>query len=467
MKIFKNIILILLVFCQSICAELYAQQNSVSDFKVLSIGDTIDLNAFPVKILEGTVTDQSLGKYKGKWLVIDFWATYCQACINSLPNLQEIQDKYGENIQVLLVTSEDEARIKRALGRSEILINTNIRLPVLVENKLLKQVFPHVTIPHAVIIDPNGNIRAITHSSEIIDSNIEKLILGETVNFLAKDDFNGDTGQDADRAEEKITNNLLWESRLLKQGNTRGRITKDETGRFITSIDFQFTPINLFYKVYSYFKLNALVPMNSKRIMVEVKDSLSYKQYANKELQPLAFSPKKFPYLQYTNAHEYYADNVFTYHLKVPNRISDNQVYEVIMEDLNRYFPIKGKVEKREVPVWVIRSTNSAYEKLRSNNADERHIFTNHSLGINNKPIERFFNLLKYFVDAEPFIDETGIEYSVDLVIDFHGSPLRDPRNGLITNNPLDREILKDALEAKGLTMTLENREVEVLVIYD
>lgn len=467
MNIFKNIIPVLLVLCQSISANVYAQHSQVSDLKVLSIGDTIDLNAFSVKVLEEQMMDQNLGQYKGKWLIMDFWATYCQACINSLPNLQSIQDKYGGNMQVLLVTSEDEGRIKRTLQRSEVLKNANIRLPFLVQNKTLKQVFPHVTIPHVVIVDPRGTIRAVTHSSEIIASSVEKLILGETVNFLAKDDFNNSFGQVHESDEVKTSTNLLWESSLVKQGYGQGNITKDKTGNFITLVDFQFTPIDLFYKAYSYFKLGALVPMNLKRVFVEVKDSLSYMRYANKELQPLAFFPKKFPYLHYANRHEFDADNMYTYRLKLPYGIPDDQVFECIMDDLNRYFPIKGKVEKREVPAWVIRSTDSAYEKLNSDKADEKFIFTNDSLGIINKPIDMFFYLLKNFVDAEPFIDETGIDYPIDLIIDFHDSPFRDPLNGLVTNSPLDRDMLKASLEAKGLTMTLENREVEVLIIYD
>ncbi len=35
-----------------------------------------------------------LEKYKGKVLVIDFWASWCQDCILALPKTQEIKDKY-------------------------------------------------------------------------------------------------------------------------------------------------------------------------------------------------------------------------------------------------------------------------------------------------------------------------------------------------------------------------------------
>lgn len=461
MKI-KIIQLLILVVCT--CTA-YGQNSKLQNTIPLNIGDTIS-KEFVLGIL-GDGTEIKVIDLDAKVIILDFWATYCQACINSLPNLQVIQDRYGEDIQILMVTSEDAARVKRTLERSEVLRNADIRLPFLINNRLLKEVFPHFTIPHVVIIDASGRISAITHSSEISDSNIKKLILGEPVNFLVKDDFNGNYGRDTDEGEVGIKDNLIWESRLLKQGLGQGHIIEDETGHFIRSVDFQFTPINLFYKAYSYFKLGALVPLNLRRVHVEIKDSLLYMQYANKELQPLAFFPKEFPYLHYENIYDYYSDNMFTYQLKLPVGIPDNQVYEIIMQDLNRYFPIKGKVEKREVSTWVIRSTNATYEKLRSDKADEKYIYNSDSLGIINKPIETFFDLLKNFVDAEPFINETGIEYPVDLVIDFHDSSLRDPRNGFITNNPLDRDMLKAALEAKGLTMDLEKRKIEVLVIYD
>jgi thiol-disulfide isomerase/thioredoxin len=451
----------LLLFCTSIT---YAQNSKLQNDTPLNIGDTISNDLVLGVLMDSTeIKLADLGK---KIIIIDFWATYCQACINSLPDLQAIQDKYGEDIQVLLVTSESKTRVEGVLERSEVLKNADIRLPFLINNRSLKQVFPHVTIPHVVVIDSSGSIRAITHSSDISESNVKRLLLGEPVNFLVKDDFNGNVVQDTEQ-QGGIKDNLLWESRLLKQGNGSARITIDEIGNFITSVNFQFTPINLFYKAYSYFKLGSLLPINSKRVVVEVKDSLSYMQYANNELQPLPFFPRKFPYLHYANRHEYDSDNTFTYSLKMPDMVSDSQTFNAIMGDLNRYFPIKGKVETRKVPSWVIRATSSSYEKLSSRKRNAKEIFTSDSLGVINKPIERFFDLLKYFVEAEPFINETGIEYLVDLVIDFHDSPLRDPRNGLITNSPLDRKTLKHALEAKGLTMNLEKRDVEVLIIYD
>lgn len=40
--------------------------------------------------------EELLGDYKGKVLILDFWATYCPPCIEEIPHLRALQAKYGE-----------------------------------------------------------------------------------------------------------------------------------------------------------------------------------------------------------------------------------------------------------------------------------------------------------------------------------------------------------------------------------
>jgi thiol-disulfide isomerase/thioredoxin len=39
---------------------------------------------------------QTLGEYKGKVVVLDFWATYCPPCLEEIPHLVELQNKYSD-----------------------------------------------------------------------------------------------------------------------------------------------------------------------------------------------------------------------------------------------------------------------------------------------------------------------------------------------------------------------------------
>ncbi|MFC0318664.1 MULTISPECIES: TlpA family protein disulfide reductase [Olivibacter] len=447
-----------ILFIIIICTKcLFAQK-----IRPIDIGDSI-----PHNFVLGKSTKYKgktiLSDFKGKLVILDFWASYCQACINALPKLQKLQDKYADRIQILVVTSEDLQKVNSLLKRSEITKNESITLPFITEDSILKKTFPHIIIPHEVIIDSDRKIIALTSESELTDHNIKKLLAGEKTTLALKDDFGGSHSSSNDKLDDT---NVIWSSSLKDGGLGRGSLSRYDDDRFIKSVNLELTPIGMFYTVFSYFKLGLMAPINSQRVFVEVKDSVVYKRYANKKLSPLPFFPRHFPYLNYSNRQEYDKDNVKTYNLKLPYGVPDSIVFNIIFDDLNRYFPIKARIEKRTIPTVVVRKGNSG-NILQPSSCNKRTILTADSIGVLNQPIEKFFNLFKYFINAEPLINETGIDYPVNIVIDFHDSSLRDPRNGLIINNKFDVKLFKETLEKYGFVVNIEPRLVDVLVVYD
>ena len=68
--------------------------------------------------------NEKLGDYKGKVVVLDFWATYCPPCIEEIPHLKQLQAKYGEKgfqiIGLHVGGPEDEANVPAFIKRLEI-----------------------------------------------------------------------------------------------------------------------------------------------------------------------------------------------------------------------------------------------------------------------------------------------------------------------------------------------------------
>jgi len=65
-------------------------------------------------------TKEGFGKVtefkKGKIYVVEFWATWCPPCIQSMPHLVELQNQYrGEGVQILSVSDEDLETVKEFL----------------------------------------------------------------------------------------------------------------------------------------------------------------------------------------------------------------------------------------------------------------------------------------------------------------------------------------------------------------
>jgi thiol-disulfide isomerase/thioredoxin len=59
----------------------------------------------------------SLADYKGKIVVMNFWASWCSVCRSEKPSLETLQDEYGEDQVVVLAVASDRdwAPVKRAM----------------------------------------------------------------------------------------------------------------------------------------------------------------------------------------------------------------------------------------------------------------------------------------------------------------------------------------------------------------
>ncbi|MCY7377581.1 MAG: TlpA family protein disulfide reductase [Pyrinomonadaceae bacterium] len=65
-----------------------------------------------------------LADLKGKVVVLDFWATYCPPCLEGIPHLNDLQNKYGADLQIVglhVGGAEDEIRVPDFVRKLKIL----------------------------------------------------------------------------------------------------------------------------------------------------------------------------------------------------------------------------------------------------------------------------------------------------------------------------------------------------------
>lgn len=72
---------------------------------------------FKVEALNGAAV--SLDDFKGKYLVINWWATSCAPCLTEMPGLNELAEKYAsrDDVSFLAIANDDKERLKKFLTK--------------------------------------------------------------------------------------------------------------------------------------------------------------------------------------------------------------------------------------------------------------------------------------------------------------------------------------------------------------
>lgn len=106
--------------------------------------------------LEGKLV--ALADFKGKPLVLNFWATWCPPCRKEIPDLVEIQSLYGERgVTLIGVAVEEKTRIP------EFVKDNKVNYPILVGREhgieLLQALGNRSAgLPYTVVLDRQGDI---------------------------------------------------------------------------------------------------------------------------------------------------------------------------------------------------------------------------------------------------------------------------------------------------------------------
>lgn len=109
-------------------------------------------NAEPVKDMPPV--HDVLKPYLGKFVYVDFWASWCTPCAASFPWLNQMQQRYGDRIQIVAVgVDEDDTAAKRFLKRhpSDFAV---LRDP----SGALAQYYSIPAMPTALILDTQGRV---------------------------------------------------------------------------------------------------------------------------------------------------------------------------------------------------------------------------------------------------------------------------------------------------------------------
>jgi thiol-disulfide isomerase/thioredoxin len=109
---------------------------------------------YSLRLIDSRGTESDLSAFKGKVIVINFWASWCQSCVRELPSLLSLKRAVKDDplIDVLCVNLENPHTAQRCLSKY------HIALPVLCTVGKPSDPYNTRSIPATFIVSPAGQV---------------------------------------------------------------------------------------------------------------------------------------------------------------------------------------------------------------------------------------------------------------------------------------------------------------------
>ena len=126
---------------------------------------------FAFKDMQGQV--QRLSDYRGKWVLVNFWATWCPPCLEEVPDLVALHESHRKTDLVVIGVALDSSRESVV----EFVAKKQVSYPIVLgDYDLAAQVGEVNALPTSYLFDPSGKLVSYQEgmvTREIVESYIK------------------------------------------------------------------------------------------------------------------------------------------------------------------------------------------------------------------------------------------------------------------------------------------------------
>jgi thiol-disulfide isomerase/thioredoxin len=435
------LLLFIIVECQA--------QSVNKEIKIGSICPDINIG----NIINYSKATAHISDFKGKLLILDFWATWCSPCVALMKNADSLEKEFDGKIQVMPVTYESKLQVQDFLAR--LAKAKHFLPPTVTDDTILQAYFKHNVLPHLVWIDANSTVIAITEGNELTAININKALAGTLGALPVKKDMEEPVVKMEGRpytlsaiavnANNSTHLKALDDAELLVHSVLTHYV--DELGVGGTSTRESYVSvwnntIKWLYRVALWH--HGVEILNESKTVVDIPDdAVLSNKIAGKDAKGNRMSGDA--YLSSLKN-----GNGYCYELQVPDSLADEK-FDIMLTDLNQYFGrvcgIEGVIENRKVTylaLTTIASTNKLIATGTTTSVKSSLVY----FKMENNYLFQLISALRMPLQMFPFIeDETNFSGKSDIELNCNLSDLN------AVNVELDKYGLK--LEKKEKIMPI------------
>lgn len=401
--------------------------------KALKIGDKIpeEIWTTPLNIVNNPQKTLQLSEDQDKLILIDFWATWCSACLKNFPKMEALEKQFGNQLKIVPVTKESHTTLDKFFNSKN--GQRYKHITSVVEDKMLSTAFPYHAIPFIAWIK-NGNLVNLTDAEQVTAETIGEILQNKKSSLQSVIQINRKRPLmlaeqfDAEKQTSLLNYTLLSKGRIraIQPGSGFHRTNGIVHGRQFTN-----TSLMNIYQGIAY------------EIFADKGDRFSQKRISN--------LVKNTDQIDFTTTNQETEALLYNFEFIVPLQ-NAAQLYPNMLTTLSEYSSYPATIESQRKRCLVLKKTSAA-DNLATKGGPPTDDFFKKPALIRNKTLETLIVALNVNDQLTPLpvIDETAYSGKVDLNL----------------GNISDLQTLKKALKRYNLELTEEERNLHMLVIRD
>lgn len=154
--------------------ESIKQIKELINFKKEKEASVVGTQYKDLSLLNKSEVKESLSKYigKDKYVFLDFWATWCRPCLEEMPALMDVYDKYKDkDFEIVSISLDQEKK-----NWLDALVILNLPWVQMFDaDQTAGQIYQISAIPYTLLIDKEGKIIAMELSAEDLEDKLEEI----------------------------------------------------------------------------------------------------------------------------------------------------------------------------------------------------------------------------------------------------------------------------------------------------